>query len=48
MTFTKLTQLLQDSAPDIYETPDLTDDNSTVPVSPRPSSSPLNPPPSHD
>ena len=24
----------QDSAPDIYETPELTDDNSTVPVSP--------------
>jgi hypothetical protein len=25
--------LLQDSAPDIYETPELTDDNSTAPVS---------------
>lgn len=28
----QLTYCLQDSAPDIYETPELTDDNSTVPV----------------
>jgi hypothetical protein len=27
-----LTRLFKDSAPDIYETPELTDDNSTAPV----------------